>query len=247
MNELTKMAFVRAAHSVDPESEQRLSIARIAALTGLTRTDVSQMIRLRDEKPPHRRKPTNRVARVAMGWTTDKRFSQGHSRPRRLVFTGSGNTFSALVRKYSGDIPPKAMLTEMARLGMLRQDQHGELTLVRSAVAQSPRTTKALKAVIPWIRFLAGASTAQIDSELTSRSDSFELKFSSMPQVFAALRELHARHGVFVSGLEQLGSRMNTQDRYSLKVSVAIAATNPRRALSRGQTRKKSKGIGGIR
>jgi hypothetical protein len=179
-----------------------------------------------------------------MGWTADKKFSQDDSRPRRLAFAGSGNTFSVLVRQYSGDIPPKAMLTEMTRLGMVRQDKRGLVTLVRSDVAQSRRTTKALKAVIPWIRFLAGASTTHVECELTSRSDKVELRFSSLPQVFAALRELHGRHSAFVTALEQLGSRINGKGRYALNVSVAIAATNPRVSESKKKLLAKSMGVG---
>jgi hypothetical protein len=228
ISELTKTAFVRAAHTIDPHGEHKISIARIAALTGLTRLDVSKIVRYGEHKSSINRKPTNRVARVAQGWITDKRFIRPNKAPRQLSFAGPGNTFTALVRKYSGDIPPKAMLSEMARLGMLHQDEHGQLTLLRSNIAQSPRTTNALRAVVPWIRFLANSSSAQLDQQLDSRSQSLELKFASMPQVFAALRSLQNRHKIFVSGLEQLGTAKNLGGRYSIKVSVAIAATSPR-------------------
>jgi len=233
INELTKTAFVRAAHTIDPHREHKLNNARIAALTGLTRLDVSRIIRCGEHTSSIRRKPTNRVARVAQGWITDKRFTDQDRSPRQLSFAGTGATFAALVRKYSGDIPPKAMLSEMTRLGMLHQDMHGKLTLLRSSVAQSPRTTKALKAAVPWIRFLASSSSDQIDHELDYRSQGLELKFASMPQVFAALRLLQERHKVFVSGLEQLGTAKKVGGRYSIKVSVAIAATSPRATTRR--------------
>jgi hypothetical protein len=177
---------------------------------------------------PRLGKPKNRVARVAIGWLKDKKFSHQNLKPRPLVFAGAGNTFSELVRKYSGDIPPKAMLSEMIRLGMVRKDQRGLVTLVRSDVAQSRRTTTALKAFIPWISFLARASTMHVDRELTSKSDKVELQFSSLPQVLAAMRDLNSRHKAFVNAIEQMGSRTEGSGRYSLDVSVAIAATNPR-------------------
>lgn len=243
MNELTKMAFVRAAHSVDLESRPTLSIARIAALTGLTRTDVSKITRISGKELPLVGRPTNRIARVASGWTTDRKFLENR-KPRQLAFTGVGNTFSKLVRQYSGDIPPKAMLTEMSRLGMVRKGTRGLLVLVRSDVVQSRRTTNALKAAIPWISFLASASTATPDSELTSRADKIELRFSSLPQVFAAMRELHGRHRAFVAALEQLGNRAPAQSSYSINVSVAVAATNPRVSASRRHLKSKQQGEG---
>jgi hypothetical protein len=228
VNKLTKMAFVRAASSADHASESRTSIARIAALTGLTRTDVSAMIRTRNTNPPVPGGSTSRVARVASGWITDKKFTRKAAGPRHLEFAGPGNSFTALVRRYSGDIPPKALLTEMIRLGIARRSKSGKLVLIRSDVVQSRRTSDALKAAIPLVSFLARANAAQRDSELTARSDKIELKFSSVPQVFAAMRELHDRHRAFVAALKELGGGGDNTDQYAINVSVAIAATNPR-------------------
>lgn len=233
VNRLTKMAFVRAANSSNLESGGRVSIARIAALTGLTRTDVSQIVRLRNGNTPVVGRPKNRIERVASGWANDKKYSQKGDGPRHLEFAGPGNTFTSLVRQYSGDIPPKAMLTEMVRLQMVRMVGRSKLVLVRSDVVQSRRTTDALKAAIPLISFLAKASTTQSGSELTSSSDRIEIKFSSIPQVYAAMRELHGRHRAFVAALEELGNRDDGKSRYAINVSVAVAATKPRISSSR--------------
>jgi hypothetical protein len=226
VSNLAKLAFVQAATSANQIQGSRLSIARIAALTGLTRTDVSQILRPRKSKTVG--KPTNRITRVASGWAADKRFLHKGARPRPLDFSGTGNTFTALARQYSGDIPPKALLTEMIRLGLARRNKDGKLVLVRSEVVHSQRTTDALKAVVPLIGFLARASTTQLDKQLTSHTDKVEVSFSSLPQVYAAIRELHGRHRAFVAGLEGLGSRADRQNRFAINISVAIAATNPR-------------------
>ena len=232
VNRLAKIAFVQAATSADQGSSSKLSIARIAALTGLTRTDVSQIVRARNGKTRATDRPINRLARVASAWASDKKFSQVGVGPRPLDFSGPGNTFTVLARQFSGDIPPKALLTEMIRLGLARRNKHGKLILVRADVVQSRRTTAALRAAIPLISFLARASTAQVDSELTSRTDKVEVKFSSLPQVFAAIRELHGRHRAFVAALESLGSRVSSQSRYAINISVAVAATNPRAPIA---------------
>ena len=242
VNELAKIAFVQAALAAGTEHGKRVSIARIAALTGLTRTDVSKLVRsLRDNRPPLG-KPTSRVVRVANGWATDKRFVLADTRPRDLELAGSGNSFAALVRKYSGDIPPKAMLTEMTRLGLVRIGKRGQVVLVRSEVSHSRRTTDALKAAIPWISFLASASTAQVQADLTSHFKKFELKFSSLPQVFAAMHELRSRHNAFVKALEQLGHQVHGEGGYAINLSVAVAATNPRIKTSRASSVRSSKG-----
>jgi hypothetical protein len=242
VNELAKIAFVQAASAVGAEQGQRLSIARVAALTGLTRTDVSKLIRSQKGNTPLLGKPTSRAARVANGWASDKEFVLSNARPRDLTLAGSRNSFATLVRKYSGDIPPKAMLKEMTRLGLVRIDSHGRVVLIRTDLMHSRKATAALKAAIPWISFLARASTTQVQDDLTSHFQKFELKFSSLPQVFAAMHELRSRHIAFVNALEQLGHQVQGTGRYSLSLSVAVAASNPRISALRSLSVRSRKG-----
>src|SRR5690349_10418363 len=81
VNELAKIAFVQAACAADTEQGRRISIARIATLTGLTRTDVSKLIRTYPGNAPSLGKPTSRAARVASGWASDKRFILSNAQP----------------------------------------------------------------------------------------------------------------------------------------------------------------------
>jgi hypothetical protein len=242
LSELAKTAFVQAACSGGIEQGGRISIARVAALTGLTRTEVSKLIRSYKGRVPALGKPTSRVARVASGWATDKKFVLSNARPRDLAVAGPRNSFATLVRQYSGDIPPRAMLKEMTRLGLVRVGDQGQVVLVQTDVTYSRKATAALKAAIPWIGFLARASTTQDQEELTSHFKKFELKFSSLPQVFAAMHELRRRHTAFVEALEQLGHQVQGAGRYSLNLSVAVAATNPRISKSARQPARSRKG-----
>jgi Family of unknown function (DUF6502) len=231
MTQIAKHAFVRAALSVAGGPESRTSIARIAAITGLTRIDVSQIVRSPTRSSAHLLKPTNRVGQVATGWLTDSNFRDRGGRPRTLRFIGAANSFSALVKKYSGDIPPRAMAEEMSRLGIVRRETSGHLKLIRSVSSKSPKTARALQAVVPWTNFLAHASVARSADTLLARTDDLRIGFSSLPQVFAAVRELHTRHRTFVASLESLGSRANVRHEYSLDVTAALATTNPRRSV----------------
>jgi hypothetical protein len=242
VNELAKIAFVQAARAAGAEQGRRISIARIAALTGLTRTDVSKLVRSHKSNSPALGKPTSRVARVASGWATDKKYALSNAQPRNLALAGPRNSFAALVRQYSGDIPPKAMLKEMTRLGLVRIDDQGRVVLVRADLTHSRKTTAALRAAIPWISFLARASTTQAQDDLTSHFKTIELNFSSLPQVFAAMHELRSRHGAFVRALEQLGHQVKGTGRYSLNLSVAVAATNPRISTSKRLSVRSKKG-----
>jgi hypothetical protein len=48
---------------------------------------------------------------VISGWVNDSQFHDEKGEPAPLPFEGTDFSFSSLVKKYSGDIPPMAMLT----------------------------------------------------------------------------------------------------------------------------------------
>ncbi len=234
VNRLTKIAYVEAARSIETKSGGKLNMARIAALTGLTRTDVSQI--LRDTRASKRleSEPINRAIRVANGWTKDKRFRSRDGSPKPLQFDGGAASYTRLVKYYSGDIPPRAMLSEMERLGLVELGPGKSIVLVRTQIGGSKRAVSALLAAREWLQCLA-APAAERNSELVSRTRQVELRFSSLAEVLAAIRDIEERHLTFVLGLEQLGNRRNSPNDYELKVSVAFATDQPRRS-SRGST-----------
>src|SRR5579872_472648 len=115
-SELTRFAFVRAAAEMSRLRNGRVNQSRVAAQTGLTRVEVKRL--LAQGSPlttgSHAQAPVERVIR---GWQTDRMFADRRGRPRRLRISGSVASFRNLVRKYGGDVPHRAMLEELRRLG----------------------------------------------------------------------------------------------------------------------------------
>lgn len=103
--------------------------SRIAILTGLTRKDVQRLL-----DTPHRdMRPEltqyNRAASVIGGWLTDPAFSNAKGHPAPLVISGGPASFAELVRRYSGDMPARAMLDELVRVGAIQALQDGRICL----------------------------------------------------------------------------------------------------------------------
>jgi hypothetical protein len=242
VSELTKKSFVRAAQTIAVEYGSKVNIARIAAVTGLTRIEVSKLSRRAPDTSAKVKQPTNRVGRVVLGWTTDVAYLSKDGSPRTLTIDGKYPSFSTLVKKFSGDIPPRAMLDEMFRLGMIQRKKPELVSLRRTTSIRSSNTVGALRAVVPWISFLADASILRSKDELTSRTDNLRIGFSSLPQVAAAMRELVSRHQAFVQSLSSLGSHSSIPHKFSLEVSVAVAATNPKKSDA-GTAIKQVKGL----
>ena len=221
---LARLSFVNAAKSIDQDKGKRISKARIAALTGLTRTQVSQLLR-HEMKGSNRPFDTeNRPLRVVQGWLNDSKFLHPNNSPRRLQFKGGDSSFSHLVRKYSGDIPARAMLTEMQRLRIVNFDPQDGVILVRPRPRVSRKTLLAMRAISPWAKLLTTTDSTNRLGEVSSKVKQVSLTFNSLPQLLAAVRELEHRRIAFVNGLEQLDNAKPASRNHSLKISIAVAA-----------------------
>jgi hypothetical protein len=133
--ELLKWLFVDvAAEEFGPGGRHR-AVSRISAMTGLTRKEVARLISLPESRDNENKARYNRAVRVITGWRRDRDFSATRGGPAALDLKGEGPTFTELVRRYSGDMTPKAMLDELLRIGAVRILRGGRIKLmVRSFI-----------------------------------------------------------------------------------------------------------------
>jgi hypothetical protein len=227
---LAKIAFVDAARSIGTKLNAKANIARIAALTGLTRVEVSRILksdrslRLRDDQ-------LNRTSRVAAGWLTDKSYLDRNSRPRALPFSGSRIGFVNLVKKYSGDIPARAMLSEMLRLGLVARSSSGMISLIRNTPELPSSAVSTIGAISPWVSFVADAGNSLASRDMASQTQQVRIHFNSISETIAAARELDIRRRSFVAGIQELGTKNKSSGDFDLTVSVAVATTKPTRSV----------------
>ncbi len=123
---VTKAVFVQVATDEYGIRGRPANASRVAAITGLSR---KQVRRIKDVGPVARwtpdmeATPTNVVLHY---WHFDPEYSEEPGRPRWLPFDGD-SSFSTLVRDYAGDIPPRAMLKALMRVGAVSQDRQHRL------------------------------------------------------------------------------------------------------------------------
>lgn len=140
INEVFKSVYVDVAGRNFAVPGRKQSQARIAILTGLTRKEVARLLSLdssQDAEPKERN--FNRVTRVLVGWHTDPEYTGPYGLPRELQFEGSNQpSFSKLVRKYSGDMPARAMLDELRRVKAVEEVDRGWFkVLTRSYIPET--------------------------------------------------------------------------------------------------------------
>lgn len=120
--ELVKRAYVEAAFEDFRDSRRKPTDSKAAVLTGLTRKEIKRLRELtRDESVQAvSRRHINRASRVVSGWVRDKDFQDAQGEPAMLSFDGS-NSFTELVKRYSGDMTPRAVMDELIRVGVVEQ------------------------------------------------------------------------------------------------------------------------------
>lgn len=119
---------------------KKQTISRVSILSGLSRKEVQRLLDEESQSPKtDAGERYNRAARVIAGWVRDKEFTSMSGDPLELSVTGDGISFSLLVKRYSGDVPARAVLDELLRVGAVERLEDDRIRLVSRAYI--PRTS----------------------------------------------------------------------------------------------------------
>ncbi|MEX2474455.1 DUF6502 family protein [Marinobacter sp.] len=134
-SDLVKRAYVEAALEDFGDGRKKPTDSRAAVMTGLTRKEVKRHreILTGEGTGTARTGHANRASRVVSGWVHDAAFQNRNGEPALLDFDGP-LSFSELVKRYSGDMPPRAVFDELVRVGIVGvDDATGKLVLKQRA------------------------------------------------------------------------------------------------------------------
>jgi Family of unknown function (DUF6502) len=144
VNSLFRQAAVHRAVARQLEDAQRVNISGIAAMTGISRAEISDLLNPARRSPNKivktRQKLTNRILAA---WHSDPKFTTASGRPAVLKIYGRGATFESLVRQLGRGIPIRAILDEMMRSGAIEMRGSQEICPKKS-VTSGPRITAQL-------------------------------------------------------------------------------------------------------
>ncbi len=129
--EVAKSAFVDVATSEYGIRGRPTNISRVAVMTGLTRKEVR---RLRDKIDSGEHSAVSRTTpmwEVLHHWHSIDEYLTDTGKPAILPFQGDEKSFSSLVKRFGGDIPPGAMRAELKRVGAVVEDENGDLVAVK--------------------------------------------------------------------------------------------------------------------
>ncbi len=210
-SEIAKQAYVDIAFHEFGLTKKKQTNARVAILTGLTRKEVLRLRRLPEPVEALAAQDYNRAARVISGWVNDAEFVDASGEPLRLPIEGSAGSFDALVKRYSGDMPPRAMMDELVRVGTVEFDEDERLVLMSKGYV--PKHGEREKLAILGVS--ASDLLNTIDHNLVAPDDAYfqlSVAYDNLPpSVVEAFRRLSSDEAMAL--LQKLDRFLNAHDR----------------------------------
>ncbi len=128
--DISKATYVEVAGEDYGLQGRPTNTSRVAILTGLSRREVKKQRDALKEDQPVATDKTSNAGRVLAAWHQDPDFVDKKGNPRDLAFEGKDPSFSGLLRRYAGDIPPVAMLKELKNVNAVKETKSGKLRAV---------------------------------------------------------------------------------------------------------------------
>lgn len=146
-----KQAYVEEARVHFGIEGKSPTVSRMAVVTGINRKEVKRLLELPSHIEPGVSKH-NRAVRVVTGWLQDQEYHESNGETKTLEYGDAEDSFNQLVKRYGGDVPAKAVLDELERVG--------------TVVVEGANVTLASKGYVPH-----KSQDAMLDVFATSASD----------------------------------------------------------------------------
>lgn len=168
-NEISKAAFVDVATQDYGLRGRPTNISRVAVMTGLTRKEVR---RIRDKIASGEESVVSRttpLGAVLSSWYAHNDFLDSSGIPMALPFDGEAPSFTDIVKRAGGDIPPGAMRTELKRIGAI-EEVEGLLRPVKRYASPIGEDEQLVEGLVNGLYPLASAVAHNSDPARTSNA-----------------------------------------------------------------------------
>ena len=127
--DLARGAYVDVAHREFAIPGKKQTDSRVSVLTGLTRKEVARLRELERPEDAASARSYNRAARVVSAWVREHPMEGTASGAGPLPLEGR-RSLGELIRRHSGDMPARAVIDELLRVGAIRLRESGEAELL---------------------------------------------------------------------------------------------------------------------
>ena len=194
-SELARQAYVEVAtHDFQVEGKKQ-SNSRISTITGLSRKEVKRLQELEESSDSMLTEKYNRAARVVYGWVHDKNYQNSNNECKVLTFESGSYSFSSLVKKFSGDVPPRAILDELERVGVVEVDDKDMIRLLSRAYIPKTGINEKIQYLGSDVSALLNTMDRNIYEENKKKYFQRKVYYDNLPEeVVEELQELIAKN-----------------------------------------------------
>ena len=223
-DQVARKCFVDVAFRDFSPPRKKQTVSNVAILTGLNRKEVKKLHELDADTGDTGGQQYNRVVRVLGGWINDPRFLRADGNPRDLEYEGE-NSFSELVRQYSGDMPVAAMQKVLESSGNISFADGNRLRLLSHAYLPSddPEEKLAILGIdtgqlIDTIDYNLGA--AEADLRFQRKASNPQVAEAAVPEIKQFLRR---KGQAFLEEVDlYLAQHENGKRDDSVEISVSV-------------------------
>lgn len=131
--DLSKQVFVEVAAKDYGIRGRPTNVSRIALLTGMDRKEIKRIKDLlsSEDADTKTERKQDRISRIISAWHQDEEYLTPKGNPCLLMRHGEQRSFTALVKRYGGDVPEVAIFKELLRAGVIEQLPSGRLKILK--------------------------------------------------------------------------------------------------------------------
>ncbi|MEE8364244.1 MAG: DUF6502 family protein [Gammaproteobacteria bacterium] len=222
-DQIARKSFVDIAYRDFTPSQKKQTVSNVAILTGLNRKEVKKLHELDADQSSSNSKQYNRSIRVIGGWINDPAFLRTDGEPKDLAYEGD-DSFTTLVRKYSGDMPVAAMQKALTESNNISITDDRKVRLLSHAYLPSDDPVEKLS--------ILGTDTQQLietinhniaakpeDLHFQRKASSHKVPVSSIP----AIKQYTQRKGqAFLEEVDLYLSQHEPEGEETVELSVSV-------------------------
>ena len=200
---IAKRVYVETAMEDFALPGKKPSISRAAILTGLTRKDVNMLLAEPSSRADVSATHYNRAARVLTAWVRERRYAGVDGAPQSLAMDGPDG-FAELVRLHGGDVPARAVLDELKRVGAVAVLADGRIALRQRAFVPNDSVVQKLGILGTDVGELIATISHNIEHGATDARYQRKVMHVGIPiEALPAFREMSARQSqALLEGLD---------------------------------------------
>jgi hypothetical protein len=193
-SDLAKWVYVDVAAKEFGIEGRKQSTSRVSVITGLSRREVMRVRKLQRPDVTAGTERHNRAARVIAAWRRESDFLDAKGNPAALPMEGRGATFSELIKRFSGNMPPRAVLDELINVGAVEHLEDGRVCLLARAYIPKSLDAHKLNILGTDVQHLISTINHNLDPATAAPLFQRKVAYDNLPDdVLPQFRRLFAR------------------------------------------------------